>query len=322
MEGVFIAGTGYHHPAQVLSNDDLVARLPTTHEWILGHTGIRERRIAAADVDTSDLAVEATQAALSRSGWSGKDLDLLICATSTPDTLAPATAAHVAEKMGLGGVHFDVNASCSNFVYGVAVARGLMAAQGLERIALCTAEKYSRVVDYDDRRFAIFWGDGAATVLLTPEAPTVGAEVLDVRLSSHNADANLVITPVHGWFTMDGAAVKPIATRLLVDSAHEILAAHDLEVGDLRAFMAHQMNLRLLEDLTEILGVTDDQHWHNVEWRGNQGGAGIVTALCAGIEDPDVPLRDGDLLLMSVVGSGFSAGSVLLRWIDRSPGPA
>jgi len=317
MEGTFIAASGYHHPPRELTNADLVARMDTSADWILSHTGIESRNLAAEDVDTSDLAVAATSAALRRGGWSPEDVELLICATSTPDTLAPATAAHASEKLGLTGIHFDLNASCSNFVYGLAVARGLMATQGLRRIALSAAEKYSRVVDYEDRRFAIFFGDSAGTVLLQDERPALGAEIVDIRLRSHNEGADLALTPVRGWFSMDGAAIKPIATRLLVESATEMLEANGLEVGDLRVFLAHQMNHRLLEDLVEILGVREEQHWHNVSTRGNQGGAGIVTALCAGIEDPDRRLDDGDLLLLTVVGSGFSAGSALLRWIDE-----
>ncbi len=315
MVGTYIAGTGYHHPERVLTNADLIVRIDTSEEWIVSHTGIQARNIAADDVDTSDLAVLAIRSALERGGWTVHDVDLLICATSTPDTLAPATAAHAAEKLGLRGIHFDINASCSNFAYGLAVARGLMVAQGQRRLVLSTAEKYSRVVDYADRRFAIFFGDSAAAVLLQPDPPVLGAEVVDIRLSSHNEGAGLALTPVQGWFTMDGAAIKPIATRLLVESAGDMLDAHGLTIADLRAFMAHQMNYRLLEDLVEALGVRDDQHWHNVQTRGNQGGAGIVTTLCAGIASE--PLADGDLLLLSVVGSGFTAGSVLLRWIDR-----
>lgn len=315
MDGPYIAAWGHHHPAAELTNADLVARMDTSADWILSHTGIESRNLAAEDVDTSDLAVAATTAALRRGGWSPADVELLICATSTPDTLAPATAAHASEKLGLSGIHFDLNASCSNFVYGLAVARGLMATQGLHRIALSAAEKYSRVVDYEDRRFAIFFGDSAGTVLLSDERPAHGAEIVDIRLGSHNEGADLAMTPIRGWFSMDGAAIKPIATRLLVESTTEMLAANDLEIGDLRAFLAHQMNYRLLEDLAEILGVREEQHWHNVATRGNQGGAGIVTALCAGIDNPGHPLRDGDLLLLAVVGSGFSAGSALMRWI-------
>ncbi len=148
--------------------------MKTSDSWILDRTGIEERRRAAPDVDTSDLAVEATSRALEHAALPPEDVGILICATSTPDNLAPATASWICNKMGLKAVAFDLNASCSGFVYGLAVADGLLKAQGHEHIALCAAEKYTRVVDYEDRRFAIFFGDAAGTVLLQRERPAVG----------------------------------------------------------------------------------------------------------------------------------------------------
>jgi 3-oxoacyl-[acyl-carrier-protein] synthase-3 len=314
----FIAGSGYHHPEARLTNADLEAMVDTSDEWIMRHTGIRERRRAAEDVDTSDLAVIATQRALDSAGLAGADLDAVICATSTPDFLVPATASFVANKMGLRAVAFDLNASCSGFVYGLAVADSLMEAHGFGRVALVAAEKYTRVTDYEDRRTAIFWGDGAGAVVLSRERPAAGAEVVDVSLTGHNEGAELAVTPVGGFFTMNGPAIRPIATDLLVRSAREMLDRHGLGVSDLRAFMSHQMNMRLLEALVAELGVTDEQHWHNVELAGNQGGAGVATTLCAGLERGDV--RDGDHLLLTVVGTGFTAGSALLRGVGAAGG--
>jgi 3-oxoacyl-[acyl-carrier-protein] synthase-3 len=115
---------------------------------------------------------------------------------------------------------------------------------------------------------------------------------------------------------MDGAAIKPIATEMLVRSASDMLERNDLDMSDLRAFMAHQMNYRLLEDLVDALGVREEQHWHNVQTAGNQGGAGVLTTLCAGLERHADELADGDLFMLTVVGSGFTAGSALLRYVD------
>src|SRR2546423_3600530 len=276
MARTYIAGHGYHHPEARLTNDDLVRSLDTTADWIESHTGIRERRRAVDGVDTSDLAVAAMRAALDGSGWSERDVELLICATSTPDTLAPATASWIAGKLGMSAVPFDLNASCSGFIYGLAVADALMSARGLERVVLSAAENYSRVVDHEDRRFEIFFCDSAGALLLQPEPPAAGLEVVDVTMAAHNEGTDLALTPVKGFFSMDGAAIRPIATDLLVRSARETLERNELEIGDLRAFMAHQMNYRLLEDLVEALGVSDQQHWHNVTTAGNQGGAGGV----------------------------------------------
>jgi 3-oxoacyl-[acyl-carrier-protein] synthase III len=315
---VYIAGGGYHHPERRITNDDLGRLVDTSDEWIRRHTGIVERRQAADDVNTSDLGIIATRLAIENVGWEPSDIEVLICATSTPDSLTPATASYIAGALGLDSIAFDLNASCSGFVYGIAVADGLMRVQGHERIALCTAEKYTRVTNYDDRNTCIFFGDSAATAMLQSERPERGAEILDVQMMNINRGADLVGTPVGGYLAMDGPSVKSVALPALADSATAMLDKHSLTVSDLRAFMGHQVNYRLLETLTDQLGVADHQHWHNVTVCGNQGAAGVITTFLAGIEEHEEDLRDGDLFLLAVVGAGFTAGSALLRWIDAS----
>lgn len=316
MPGIFISGTGYHHPERRVTNQDLAERMNTTDEWIREHTGIVERRYAEDGVDTSDLGTIATRNALAAAGWDPNDVELLVCATSTPDCLIPATASYICNNLRLPSLAFDVNAACSGFVYGLAVAEGLMEARGLERAALCTADKYTRVIDPNDRKNSIFFGDSAATVLLQREPPTVGIELVDLVMENLNEGPDLVKTPVGGYFSMDGPAVKRIASKGFVDSASDILGRNRLKPGDLRAFMAHQANLRLLDALAEGLGVNDGRHWHNVEMCGNQGAAGVATTFCAGLERHAEGLTDGDLFLLTVYGSGFTGGSALLRWVD------
>jgi 3-oxoacyl-[acyl-carrier-protein] synthase-3 len=310
----FINGLAYHSPERRVTNRDLMERMDTSDEWIQDHTGIRERRRADSDVDTSDLGVIATREALEDAGLDPAALEVLICATSTPDCLIPSTASYIANKLKLRSSAFDVNAACSGFVYGLAVARGLMHSQH-ERVALCTAEKYTRVIDPADRANSIFWGDGAGTVVLQPDLPVVGIEILDVTLASHNEGADLVRIPVGGSFEMSGRAVKKIAFQGMVDSATETLARHRLTISDLRAFVCHQANMRLIDALAERLGVESHQHWHNVEMFGNQGAAGVLSAFCAGVERHVDELRDGDLFLLTVYGAGFTGGSALLRWV-------
>src|SRR5438093_5615190 len=146
-ERVFVWGMGYHHPERRVTNDDLAKFVDTTGDWIREHTGILERRYAEDGVDTSDLGVIATRKALEQAAWEPQELDLLICATSTPDCLLPPTASYICNKLQLPSIAFDVNAACSSFVYGLAVAEGMIKARGLQRVALCTADKYSRVID-------------------------------------------------------------------------------------------------------------------------------------------------------------------------------
>ncbi len=243
------------------------------------------------------------------------ELDLLICATSTPDHLTPSTACLMANKLGLRATAFDLGAACSGFIYGLEVARGLVGAPGHGQVAVCAAEKYSRVINPEDRANSIFWGDSAAAVVLQAERPVVGIEVVDVALSSHNHGAELVRIPIGGHFEMHGRAVKKIAYQGMLESATEILERHRLSPGDLRAFVCHQANLRLVEALAERLGIEPDQHWHNVEMFGNQGATGVLTSFCDGIERNAGDLADGDLFLLTVYGAGFTGGSALLRWV-------
>ena len=194
-----------------------------------------------------------------------------------------------------------------------------MQAQGYERVALCTAEKYSRVVDPGDRRNVIFWGDGAATVTLQGARPRRGLEIVDVSLRNRNEGADMVKTPINGFFTMSGREVGRIAAAGMAESTIEILERNDLSPDDLRAMVCHQANLRLIESLADRFGMSNGRHWSNVEMFGNQGAAGVITALCQGIEEQEADgLRDGDLLLVVVYGSGFTSGSALLRWLDSA----
>jgi 3-oxoacyl-[acyl-carrier-protein] synthase-3 len=313
----YLCGTGYCVPTRVVTNADLIRRVATSEEWILSHTGIRERRAAADGVDTSDLGAAATRHALERAGWDPKSLQLLVCATSTPDRLIPATASFIGQKLAIDPVAFDVNAACSGFVYGLAVARGLMQSMPIERAALCTAEKYTRVTDYDDRATCIFFGDSSATVLLQRARPTVGFEIVDLVMENINEGADCVTTPIGGTFRQDGRRVKDYALRSFEKSARDLLARQRLTIKDLKAFCGHQANLRVLEEVGSRLGLTDKQHWHNVEVCGNQGAAGVITAFTTALDAHAAEVKHGDLFLLTVFGSGFTTGSVLLRRIDQ-----
>ena len=315
---MYIAGTGTYLPEGRITNDDLILSVKTTDDWIISHTGMKERRRAADDQDTSDLGVLATARALERTGWDGKDLELLVCATSTPDRLIPATASLIGKKLEIDPVAFDVNAACSGFAYGLAVASAMATAHGYERIALTVPEKYTRVTDYEDRATCIFFGDSAATLLLQPQRPARGLEVVDTLLANINEGAEYVTTPVGGYFWQDGRRVKEYALKAFEKSAKDMLARNDLDVSQLRSFTGHQANLRVLEEVAERVGVKAEQHWSNVEYCGNQGAAGVSTTFCSKLEEYEGELNDGDLFLLTVFGSGFTTGSVLLRYIDEA----
>jgi 3-oxoacyl-[acyl-carrier-protein] synthase III len=316
MPRAYISGTGYHLPQRVITNAELRKQIDSTEEWIVTHTGIVERRGAEAGQNTSDLGVLATRAALRRTGWKDEDLDLLICATSTPDALIPSTACYMGKKMGIDPVALDVNAACSGFVYGLAVADAMMQTGPWKRVAMCTAEKYTRVTDYTDRSSCIFFGDSAATVLLQTERPQVGFEIVDLLMANVNEGADYVVTPVGECFRQQGNKVKDYALKHFALSARTILGRNGLGVGDLRAFAGHQANLRVLELVANALDVPPEKHWHMVESCGNSGAAGAPLTFCSKVEQHEASLKAGDLFLVTVFGSGFTTGSVLLRRID------
>ncbi|MDD9964756.1 MAG: ketoacyl-ACP synthase III [Myxococcales bacterium] len=316
MKSVFMAGLGHHHPATRITNRSLVDQLETSEAWIVERTGIDERRRIGRGETASQLGTAATLSALERVGWSASDLQLLVCATSSPDTFLPATASHMARKLGCQPLAFDINAACAGAAYGIAVGRSMMQTMNLSRAAVCCVDTYTEFTDYRDRRTAVLFGDGAATALLQTDRPTLGAEILDVDLENDHRHIDLVQVPRAGGWQLRGREVVPPALSMLAASAERILARNQLAIADLRGFVGHQANYRILETLAERLGVRPEQHWSNVHRFGNQGAAGALATLSQSVMAPEGgPLRSGELILMTVVGAGFTAGSVLLRWI-------
>lgn len=315
---VYIAATGHYVPEERITNEQLVnsPSLDTSHEWIMSHVGIEERRSARRDQRPSDLGVLAVRDALPKAGWSEDELDLLVCATTTPDALAPATACFMGHKMGIDPVAFDVGAACSGFIYALQVTAGMIHAGGYGRAVCCASEDYTRLTDYTNRQTCIFFGDSAGVALMQPERPSKGLELVDVHLANVNEGAPYVGLPINGYFSQVGNKVLQYATKCFMDRSREILERNDLRAQDLRAFVGHQANLVMLNSVVGELGLTPEQHWHNVEWVGNQGAAGVATAFSQKLEEHRDDLKDGDLFLLTTFGSGFTTGSALLRWID------
>lgn len=313
---VYIPATGHHFPEDRITNDQLVATLATTHEWIMNHVGIRERRAARRDQRPSDLGVLATRDALGKAGWKPEDVDLLVCATTTPDALAPATACYMGMKLGIDPVSFDVGAACSGFMYALQVTAGMMLAGGYKRAVCCAAEDYTRLTDYTNRQTCIFFGDSAGVALMQPEKPEVGLELVDVLLVNVNEGVPFVGLPINGYFSQVGNKILDYATKCFLNRSTEMLDRHSLKPSDLRAFVGHQANLIMLNAVADKLGLRPDQHWHNVEWCGNQGAAGVASTFSHGLDQHRDSLRHGDWFLLTTFGAGFTTGSALFRWID------
>jgi 3-oxoacyl-[acyl-carrier-protein] synthase-3 len=314
---VHVVAAGHAHPATVLTSDELVGVVPGLRAgWLDERLGITSRHVLLAHESLADLAVVAVVDALDEAGWQPNTVDLLICATSFVDEILPATASFVSRAINPSAIAFDVNAACASFPYAVGIAEAMMAGRpDLDRVVVCAAERPTVWADYQDRESSVFWGDSAGCVLLQRSRPTSGFRIVQVALANDNEHPEKVRVRHHGLFHHDGRYSYQQVLDLSERTAREVLKSAGLESGELRAFVGHQSNMRLLEALGERLGIDWDRQWHNVEWAGNQAGAGVATAFSAGWHANGAGLRPGDHVLLAAVGGGYSAGAVLLEWI-------
>jgi len=334
---VRVAGTGICLPSQVLTSDELGQALELDEEWILRRTGIRERRIAADHEAVSDLAIRAGDDALRAAGIYRSQVALVVLATSTPDHPLPPTAPAVAHRLGLAVGAFDLAAACSGFVYGFALAaRWLAAAPDDERDSALVigANILSRRVNWRDPRTAPIFGDGAGAVVIqrrrgpAPTANQLAGGVLAVDLAAHGEHWCDIQIPAGGsrkpvthdgldagetlMVMENGSAMFRRAVRAMTASAERTLERAGVSAGDLSWLIPHQAGARIVSEVAEALGVSDDRVIRNFERYGNTSAASIPIALHEALTDHRI--RSGDLVLLTAVGSGMTAGSLLLRW--------
>ena len=316
-----VTGIGSYLPSQAVTNDDLVARgIDTSDEWIVERTGIRRRHLAAENQASSDLALEASRAAAIDAGIALDQIDLIIVATSTPDYVFPSTAALLQAKLGIknGSAAFDVQAVCSGFVYGLAIADKFIRS-GSHRCALVVgAEVFSRILDWSDRSTCVLFGDGAGAVIVeASDEPGI----LSSALHTDGAYADILSVPgnvcggrVIGspFLQMDGQAVFKFAVKVLAGVAHEVLAAGGFEVASVDWLIPHQANVRILQSTARKLGLPMERVVETVADHGNTSAASIPLALDAAVRDGRI--RRGQLLLLEGVGGGFTWGAVLLKF--------
>ncbi|MCX5265952.1 3-oxoacyl-ACP synthase III family protein [Streptomyces sp. NBC_00199] len=324
---VGIIGTGSYLPEHVVTNDDLAASVDTSDEWVIAHTGIKERRRAAAGEVTSDLGQRAARNSLEQAGLSLDQVDALVVATSSPDKIQPSTAAHVHEKLGLQAIPaFDVGAVCSGFVYALVTAAGLMTAfPQHEHVAVVGSEVYSRILDYEDRTTCVFFGDGAGAAVLgrVPE----GYGILGCALTTDSSHLDVVGVPAGGtqepadadtvrdrrhFFHMDGRRVWEFATQAVPRVVKEALTDAGLDVRDIDLLITHQANARLIEDIAGTCGLPMDRIPTTVERYGNTAAASVPITLHEAHERGR--LKRGDIVVLAAVGGGMTAGAVVLRW--------
>jgi 3-oxoacyl-[acyl-carrier-protein] synthase-3 len=303
--GTAITGWGGSLPEKVLTNVDLEGWLDTSDAWIVERTGIRERRVGGV---TSDLAVEAAQRALDRSGRRPADVDALIVATTTPDQTVPATASTVQEALGLDCGAFDLNAACSGFVYALVVAHGLLAV-GHRCILVAGADSLSRIVDWDDRGSAILFGDAGGAVVV--EAADED-RVIAWDLSSDGSGRNLLYADVGSTMKMEGPEVYRQAVRIVVATAERTLDQAGLTADDVDLLVPHQANQRIMDAACRRLGVPDHKVVSVLDRTGNTSAASIPFALADAADEGRI--ADGDLVLLVGFGAGMTGASALFRW--------
>lgn len=318
-----IIGTGSYLPADVVSNDELAARLArqgieTSDEWIVSRTGIRQRHLADENTKTSDLATRAAERALERAGRRAADLDLIILATSTPDYVFPSTACQVQAKLGNhGAAAFDVQAVCSGFVYALTIADSFVKAGRAKCALVIGAEVFSRILDWQDRGTCVLFGDGAGAVVLE------ASDEPGIRAAQLHADGSLtgiLCVPgnvAHGQVTgdpflrMDGQAVFKQAVSVLEQSARDTVAEAGLTLEDIDWLIPHQANLRILTFLAKKLGGSMDKLIVTVDQHANTSAASVPLALDQACRDGRI--KPGHEVLMQGVGGGFTWGSVVAR---------
>ncbi|MFJ4682714.1 beta-ketoacyl-ACP synthase III [Streptomyces sp. NPDC091377] len=313
-------------PPRVVTNEELSRRLDTSDSWIRSRTGIGQRHVAAPGQATSDLAVEAGRRALRSAGLA--DVDAVVVATTTPDRLCPATAPLVADRLGLtGAAAFDISAVCTGFVYGLASAAGLVAAGVADRVLLIGADTYSTIVDPDDRTNAVIFGDGAGAVVLRAGHADEPGAVGHFDLGSDGAGEELIMVAAGGsrqrstsrpvdardhWFTMSGKEVFRHAVTRMTASARATLTLSDHKVDDVDRIVPHQANLRILRSVAEDLGLPPERLVTNVGSVGNTGAASIPLALADAAARNTI--HEGERVLLTAFGGGFTWGSCLLTW--------
>lgn len=323
---VGIIGTGKYVPERVLTNRDLEQMVDTNDEWIVTRTGIRERRLAAAEQASSDLAYEASLQALANAGIRAEELDLIIVATITPDMAFPSTACILQEKLGAKkAAAFDLSAACSGFIYGLANASNFIATGTYKYALVVGAECLSKITDYTDRNTCVLFGDGAGAVVLgaVPEgrgfrsfelgADGSGGELLKVEGGGSRCPASPEsLEGKRHFIYMAGSEVFKFAVRVMGSAAEEALRKAGIDKSEIDLLVPHQANIRIIQSALQKLQLSEDKAMINLDRYGNVSAASIPLALAEAVESGRV--EEGDKLLLVGFGGGLTWGASVLVW--------
>jgi len=323
---------GAYIPEKVMTNHDFEKIVDTTDEWIVKRTGIRERRIAAEDETTSDMGAKAAELAIERAGLHPDQIDMIVCATISPDYLCmPSTACEIATRLGRANVTaFDISAACTGFIYALSIAKAFIESGMKQNVLIIGAEKLSAIVDYTDRTTCVLFGDGAGAAVISATENREEA-IKDIHVSADGHYSDLLMTPGCGskepcaaatleakrcTMKMKGNETFKIAVRTLTSDVVDILESNGMTSDDIRHFIPHQANYRIIKAVGDALQMRDDQVVLTVHKYGNTSSASIPMAMNDLWENGN--LQPGEMMLLDAFGGGLTWGSALVPFAGRA----
>lgn len=321
-----IIGTGSYVPEKILTNYDLEKMVDTSHEWIMDRTGISERRIAAGEEATSDLAYNASISALKNAGIKPGDLDFIIVATITPDMLFPSTACLVQQKLGINGIFaFDISAACSGFIYALSIADNFIKS-GVYRTGLVIgAEVITRLVDWTDRGTCVLFGDGAGVAVLQADSGDRG--IVSSHIRSDGKLWDMLYVPGGGtrippsdkmlneklqYIKMRGNELFKVAVNTMAEAGKEVLKYNGLTSEDIKLVIPHQANLRIIQAVSKKINIPMSKFMINLGKYGNTSAASIPIALDDALSEGRI--KDSDYVILDAFGAGLTWGACLIKW--------
>ncbi len=321
-----ITGVGSYIPERVLTNADLEKMVSTTDEWITSRTGIKERRIAAANEFTSDLGAKAAQKAMANAGITADQIDLVIVATITPDMPFPSTACLVQRKIGATrAAAFDLEAACSGFIYALEIGQQFIMSRTYDTVLVIGAEKLSSIVDWEDRNTCVLFGDGAGAAILQNRPNSHG--LLTAVMGADGNKSELLFMPGGGskcpathdsvnarlhYLRMEGKETFKNAVQAMCTAAQEALRRCEIDITRIKCIIPHQANRRIIDAVADRLGATPEQCFINLHHTGNTSAASVAIALDQAIESGRI--QRGDLVLLVVFGAGLTWGAAVIEW--------
>ena len=323
---VSIIGTGSYLPKKILTNADLSRMVHTSDDWIITRTGIKERRIAAKDENTSDMAAEAALKAIEQAKISPKDINLILVATATPDMLFPATACFVQKKIGaINAACLDISAACAGFLFGLEIAQQFITSHTHDTVLVIGAEKLTSITNWTDRNTCVLFGDGAGAAILRHRGSAHG--VISTHIGSDGRYSDILFMPGGGsrcpitrdnvhlnlaTIHMTGKEVYKQAVTAMLNAAKKALEQAGLSIEDIACVIPHQANVRIIEAIADRLRIPLDRFYVNLDRYGNTSAAAVAIALDEANRSGRI--KPGDYILMVVFGGGLTWASTIIEW--------